>query len=202
MLKETHTIFYIQQINQWIEGNEEETTYAQATESLKVVPINIQQGPKVVHKFKATHEPLVKALSNFENMESHGELIKPIFWQLITWTPFKEEITLLELFGGIGTGFEALPQSRVVVRNYFYVDINPIAKQVAASKMMELKAKFPQQFATTAWKVNFTFLPSDIQLIPKKTYGITWPYGPHHFKLGVSRIFSGWIWKTLKSHKI
>jgi len=132
MLKEVHTIFYIQQTNQWIEGNEEETTYAQATESLKVVPTNIQQGPKVVHKFKATHEPLVKALSSFENMESHGELIKPILWQLITWTPFKEEITLLELFGGIGTGFEALPQSEVVVRNYLYVDISPIAKQLAA----------------------------------------------------------------------
>jgi len=33
---------------------------------------------------------------------------------------------------------------------------------------MELTAKFPQQFATTAWKVSFTFLPSDIQLIQKK----------------------------------
>jgi site-specific DNA-cytosine methylase len=34
--------------------------------------------------------------------------------------------------------------------------------------MMELTTKFPQQFATTAWKANFTFLPSDIQLIQKK----------------------------------
>jgi len=36
-------------------------------------------------------------------MESHGELIKPLLRQLITWTPPKEGITLLELFGGIGT---------------------------------------------------------------------------------------------------
>jgi hypothetical protein len=85
MLKEAHTIFYIQQSNhKWIEGDEEETTYAQATESLKVVPINIQHGPKVLQRFKATHEPLVKTLSSFENMESHGEPIKPIFCQLIT----------------------------------------------------------------------------------------------------------------------
>jgi hypothetical protein len=41
-------------------------------------------------------------------MESHGESIKPVLRQLITWTSPKEGITLLELFGGIGIGFEAL----------------------------------------------------------------------------------------------
>jgi len=96
MFKETHTISYIQQANhEWIEGNEEEIVYAQATKSLKVVPIDIQHGPKVLQRFKATHKPLVKAVSNFENMESHGELIQPIFCQLITWTLSKEGITLL-----------------------------------------------------------------------------------------------------------
>jgi hypothetical protein len=35
MLKEAHIIFYIQQANhEWIEGDEEETIYAQATKSL------------------------------------------------------------------------------------------------------------------------------------------------------------------------
>jgi len=53
-------------------------------------------------------KPLVKALSNFESMESHGKSIKPLLRELITWTPPKEGITLLELFGGIGTGLEAL----------------------------------------------------------------------------------------------
>jgi site-specific DNA-cytosine methylase len=33
---------------------------------------------------------------------------------------------------------------------------------------MELTPRFPQQFATIAWKTNFTFLPSNIQLIQKK----------------------------------
>jgi hypothetical protein len=37
--------------------------------------MDIQHEPKVLQKFKAAHEPLVKTLSNFENMESHGELI-------------------------------------------------------------------------------------------------------------------------------
>jgi len=96
MFKEAHTISYIQQTNhEWIEGNEEEMVYAQATESLKVVPIDIQHGQKVLQRFKATHKPLVKALSNFENMESHGELIQLIFCHLITWTLSKEGITLL-----------------------------------------------------------------------------------------------------------
>jgi hypothetical protein len=49
MLKETHIISYIQQINhEWIEGDEEETAYAQATESLRVGPIDIQHRLEVL----------------------------------------------------------------------------------------------------------------------------------------------------------
>jgi len=163
MLKETHNISCIEQVNhEWIEGDEEEIAYVQATESLRVVPTDIQHGPEVLQRFKVAHKPLVKALSSFESMESHGELIKPLLHQLITWTPPKERITLLELIGGIGTGLEALLQSGMVVRRYFYVDIDPIAKQVAASRMREFTTRFPQQFATTAWKASFTFLPSNI----------------------------------------
>jgi hypothetical protein len=102
MFKEAHIISYIQQVShEWIEGDEEEIAYAQATKSLRVVPTNIQHGPKVLQRFKVPHKPLVKALSSFENMENHGEPNKPLFRQLITWTPLKEGITLLELFGGI-----------------------------------------------------------------------------------------------------
>jgi len=109
MLKETHIISYIQQAShEWIEVDEKETTYTQATESLKVVPTNIQHGLEVLQRFKAAHEPLVKALSSFENMESHGKPIKPVVRQLITSTPPKEGITLLEFFGGISIGLEAL----------------------------------------------------------------------------------------------
>jgi len=127
-----------------------------------VVPTDIQHGPEVLQRFKIAHKPLVKALSSFESMENHGKSIKPLLRQLITWTPLKEGITLLELFGGIGIGLEALLQSGMVVRRYFYIDIDPIAKQVAASRMREFTTRFPQQFATTAWKASFTFLPFDI----------------------------------------
>ncbi len=146
-----HTISYIQKAShKWIEGDEEETTYAQATKSLRVVPINIQHRLEVLQRLKVAHEPLVKALSSFENMESHGELIKPILRQLITQTSPKEGITLIELFGAIGTSLKALLQSRMMVQRYFYIDIDPIVRQVVAFKMMELIARFPQQFATTA----------------------------------------------------
>ncbi len=155
MLKEAHTISYIQQTShEWIEGDEEEITYAQATESLRVVPTDIQHGPEVLQRFKVAHKPLVKALSSFESMESHGESIKPL-----------------------------LRQSGMVVRRYFYVDIDPIARQVAASRMREFTTRFPQQFATTSWKASFTFLPSDIQLIQKKHMELLGP---------VDLIISGW----------
>jgi hypothetical protein len=79
MFKEAHTISYIQQAShEWIEGDEEETTYAQATKSLRVVLIDIQHALEVLQKFKVTHNSLVKALSSFENMENHGKPIKPI----------------------------------------------------------------------------------------------------------------------------
>jgi hypothetical protein len=64
-------------------------------------------------------------------MDSHGEPIKPVLCQLITWTPPKEGITLLELFGGIGIGLKALLQSGMVVWRYFYADIDPITRQMA-----------------------------------------------------------------------
>ncbi len=51
---------------------------------------------------------------------------------------------MLELFGGIGTSLEALLQSRMVVWRYFYVNIDPITRQVVASRMMELTSRFPQ----------------------------------------------------------
>jgi site-specific DNA-cytosine methylase len=49
--------------------------------------------------------------------------------------------------------------------------------------MKEFTTRFPQQFATTAWKASFTFLPSDIQLIQKKHMELLGP---------VDLIISGW----------
>ncbi len=49
MFKEAHTISYIQQVShEWIVGDEEEIAYAQTNERLRVVPMDIQHGPKVL----------------------------------------------------------------------------------------------------------------------------------------------------------
>jgi hypothetical protein len=61
-------------------------------------------------------------------MENHGEPIKLVLRQLITWTSPKEGITLLELFGGIGTCLEAILQLGMVVRKYCFIDIDPITR--------------------------------------------------------------------------
>jgi site-specific DNA-cytosine methylase len=71
----------------------------------------------------------------------------------------------------------------MVVQRYFYVDIDPSTRQMAALRMMELIAKFPQQFAISAWKASFTFLHFDIQLIFKKHMKLLGP---------VDLIISGW----------
>ncbi len=85
MLKEAHIISYIQQAShEWTKGDEEEIAYAQATQSLRVVPTDIQHGPEVLQRFKVAHKPLVKILSSFESMENHGEPIKSLLRQLIT----------------------------------------------------------------------------------------------------------------------
>jgi hypothetical protein len=49
MLKEAHTISYIQLANhEWIKRDEKETTYPPVTKCLKVVPTNIQHGLEVL----------------------------------------------------------------------------------------------------------------------------------------------------------
>jgi hypothetical protein len=46
MLKETHTISYIQQVrHEWIMGDEEEIAYAQTIENLRVVPFGLKNAP-------------------------------------------------------------------------------------------------------------------------------------------------------------
>ncbi len=58
MFKEAHTISYVQQANhEWIKGNEKESSYSQAIESLKVVPPDIQQGPRFYRGSKQPTSP-------------------------------------------------------------------------------------------------------------------------------------------------
>jgi hypothetical protein len=106
-------------------------------------------------------------MEKFQSMESHGLPLTPIMSRPITWTPPEDGLTLLELFGGISTGLEAVLQSGMVVKRYVYVDIDSCAQKVAQSRMAQLSARFPSQFPTTAWKTSFTYFPMDIQLVQR-----------------------------------
>jgi hypothetical protein len=92
MLKEAHTISYIQQAShEWIEGDEKETFMPKLLKASGwfLLTFNMDQ-----RFYRGSKQPMsqVKTLFSFENMESHGESIKSIFCQLITWTPPKEGI--------------------------------------------------------------------------------------------------------------
>jgi hypothetical protein len=51
-----HTISYIQQVNhEWIKEDEKETAYAQAIESLRVVPTNIHMDQRF---YKGSKQPM------------------------------------------------------------------------------------------------------------------------------------------------
>jgi hypothetical protein len=144
-LKEANTILYIpSSLQEWIEEDVEEIANAQAAASLVAAPIEIAHGPEIVQRLKAAHGPLVTAMQIFESMKSNGEPIQPLLSRTVTWTPPKDGLTLLELFGGISTGLEALLQSGMVVKKYIYVDVDPCARKVAASRMLELTTRFPQ----------------------------------------------------------
>ncbi len=90
----------------------------------------------------------------------------------------------------------------MVVRRYFYVDIDLIARQVAALRMMEFTTKFSTTVCNHHMEGQFHFFALWHTTNSEETCGIIWPHGPHHFKLGVSRIFNGWIWRRLEWHKI
>ncbi len=69
MLKETRIIFYIQQAShQWIEGDEEDTTYAQTIESLRVMPTNIQHGVDLLIKYENVFAFSMKDLGKCKTM--------------------------------------------------------------------------------------------------------------------------------------
>jgi transposase InsO family protein len=73
-------------------------------------------------------------------------------------------ITLIELCAGIGAGLEAALLSGIKVNRYLYVDIDPLARDIAKFRVANLSAKFPDLFPPSAWEHAFT-LPQDINAI-------------------------------------
>jgi site-specific DNA-cytosine methylase len=76
----------------------------------------------------------------------------------------KDGITLVELCAGIGAGLEAALLSGIRINKYVYVDIDPLARDIAKFRVANLSARFPQLFPPTAWEHAFD-LPQDINAV-------------------------------------
>jgi site-specific DNA-cytosine methylase len=73
-------------------------------------------------------------------------------------------ITLIELCAGIGAGLEAALLSGIKINKYIYVDIDPLARDIAKFRVANLSAKFPDLFPPSSWEHAFV-LPQDINSI-------------------------------------
>jgi transposase InsO family protein len=67
-------------------------------------------------------------------------------------------ITLVELCAGIDAGLESALLSGMKVNKYVYVDIDPLARDIARFRIANLSAPFPKLFPPTAWEQAFDLL--------------------------------------------
>ena len=92
-------------------------------------------------------------------------LDSPVLTTPIPWKPPPTGICLLELFGGIATGLAATLQAGIKVRRYMYVDIDPVARQVARAHIRTLRKQYPNLLPREATRFCFTALADDVRLI-------------------------------------
>jgi hypothetical protein len=85
--------------------------------------------------------------------------------RLILWRPPDTGITLVELFGGIGTGLVAILEAGLTVKRYVYVDNSQVSTRVARHHLHQLMVLYPQQLHSTAIHGCFSRLPHDVTLI-------------------------------------
>jgi site-specific DNA-cytosine methylase len=76
----------------------------------------------------------------------------------------RKGITLIEMCAGISSGLEAALLKGWKVKRYFYVDIDPIARDIARYRIANLSARFTKLFPPSAWTEAFN-LPQDINAI-------------------------------------
>ena len=87
-------------------------------------------------------------------------LAHPILWQ-----PSDVGITLVELFGGIGTSLAVVLEVGFTVRRYVYMDNSQVSTRVARHHLHQLMVLYPQQLPPTAIHGCFSRLPRDVTLI-------------------------------------
>jgi hypothetical protein len=65
-------------------------------------------------------------------------------------------ITSLELCAGLASGIEVVLLSGIKVNAYYYVDRDPVAREIAQFRLANLSAKFPDLFPHMAWEAAFS----------------------------------------------
>jgi site-specific DNA-cytosine methylase len=97
-----------------------------------------------------------------------------------------EGITLIELCAGMASGLEAILLQGWKVKRYFYVDIDPVVRDIARFRVANLSARFTKQFPPSAWIESFN-LPQDINAV--RDYHID-----HHFARQQEQVLvmAGW----------
>ena len=92
--------------------------------------------------------------------DSPSALAYPILWR----SP-DAGITLVKLFGGIGTDLAAVLEVGLTVRQYVYMDNSQVSTRVARHHFHKLMVSYPQQLHLTAIRRCSSCLPRDVTLI-------------------------------------
>ena len=78
----------------------------------------------------------------------------------ILWRPPDARITLVELFGGIGTILTAVLEAGLTVKRYVYVDNSQVSTCVIRHHLYELMVLYPQLLPLTAGVFHVSFVMS------------------------------------------
>ena len=74
-------------------------------------------------------------------------------------------VSILELFGGLSAGVEALLRQGVSVHKYIYCDTSVSARAISRHRLEFLTCKYPFQFPHSAWAGAFSTLPPDVYAV-------------------------------------
>jgi transposase InsO family protein len=111
-------------------------------------------------------EALAKAAANLSNPSdpADAKLDQGVVASSFFKNAASDGITLVELCAGIGAGLESALLSGMKINKYVYVDIDPLARDIARFRIANLSAQFPKLFPPTAWEQAFD-LPQDINAV-------------------------------------
>jgi DNA (cytosine-5)-methyltransferase 1 len=74
----------------------------------------------------------------------------------------KESVVVLEPFGGLCAGLEMALRSGIGIHQYHYLDIDPVARSIAAHRIDHLRSLYPTLLSPAAVQGAFS-LPQDIR---------------------------------------